>query len=960
MSNINSNDVIFTQRNSDNTAFKNVVVPAVTSSLFHLDGENNIKTSPIDNFILENVSIVVYTASLAMTASRVESSNVIGTVASSSFAQNAVTISASLSDYITQVSQSINYPSEIFTGSSYPITSSWSNTSSLAKSLQDGIVINPSVVNASLFNGNLNGTSSTSSYWNSSSLVSLVNTKQNQLITGSTYPITSSVSNSSLFVTASNVSGTVNSASHARVADSTRAVEVSTIFVNTISFLDTPDIKITPETPDNYVAVDQGQFRILNPVGSSVFKADMDGNLFLSGSITASNYPPTLVNSASVATTASYWNSSSLVSLVNTKQNQLTTGSTYPITCSFALTTSIANANHADSSATLDIVSSLDEGSVLYVYQGNSINGNGQFIYDEINNSLKIGSTNSIGFAGGRNNFVQGESNTISGTGSNIGGNACIVSSDFSHAEGISNTVTGYGSHAEGASNQNGGTFSHVEGYSNNIVSSIYSHLEGNNCTMDGNYNHVSGHYINSTGNVCRVFGSSIYNDSKYSTIIGQSITSSCIAGTIVGHSYLDNPIDNRLRSVTSSLSLYYFWDPIYTYRTYYHYEPDSSSAGPIVNPHFWGRDLNFTFVSGYFGGTIGFATSYGTYMCTSKTPITNKHVVWASHCGISSPYPTTGSYNPGEYVLYYAKKDGTIVSSSLVKYTTVLEYNSDLSDLSVGLLDPPLPSDITPCKLMPSGSFLTNDVLNIISNKNFPHLRSSKWHRRIVLYNGILYNNDVYPDAPTKNEAMRDGTYIGIEGGDSSGPQFFFTDNIDEPILWGLHGGTARGKLLRNLSTEINECLEVLSPGEGYTVVTASLTTSSFSTYNLQPINVSVGKSEAITLSNKYVDIMGSTTINGSVQMNIKTISSSYSLSDNDYTILCNNVGSIIVTLPKNLTFHKVDGRVYKIKSINTGQVTITGSVLGSTIDSSGSRIINTLNETVTVQGYNDNWWII
>jgi hypothetical protein len=98
------------------------------------------------------------------------------------------------------------------------------------------------------------------------------------------------------------------SASHARVSDYTLGVGLSNIFVDSITFLDGPNIKLNPETSTDYVAVDQGQLRILNSFGESVFKADMDGNLFLSGSITASNYPPTLVDSASVATTASMAN----------------------------------------------------------------------------------------------------------------------------------------------------------------------------------------------------------------------------------------------------------------------------------------------------------------------------------------------------------------------------------------------------------------------------------------------------------------------------------------------------------------------------------------------------------------------------------------------------------------------------------------------------------------------------
>ena len=78
------------------------------------------------------------------------------------------------------------------TGSTYPITASWAqnwNSSSIVTLIgtkQDTITTGQNLaVTASVAN--------TASFWNSASLVSLVNTKQNTIVTGSTLPVTASV-----------------------------------------------------------------------------------------------------------------------------------------------------------------------------------------------------------------------------------------------------------------------------------------------------------------------------------------------------------------------------------------------------------------------------------------------------------------------------------------------------------------------------------------------------------------------------------------------------------------------------------------------------------------------------------------------------------------------------------------------------------------------------------------------
>jgi hypothetical protein len=83
----------------------------------------------------------------------------------------------------------------------------------------------------------------------------------------------------------------------------------------------------------------------------------------------------------------------------------------------------------------------------------------------------------------GSESHAEGESNTI-----NSGSN-------YSHAEGYDNTISGNGySHAEGRQNAINGTHSHAEGYSNNITSADYAHAEGSNNTVSNSSAHAEGY----------------------------------------------------------------------------------------------------------------------------------------------------------------------------------------------------------------------------------------------------------------------------------------------------------------------------------------------------------------------------------------------------------------------------------------------------------------------------------
>ncbi|GEM_PF-1916444 len=98
---------------------------------------------------------------------------------------------------------------------------------------------------------------------------------------------------------------------------------------------------------------------------------------------------------------------------------------------------------------------------------------------------------------------------------------------------------------------------------------------------------------------------------------------------------------------------------------------------------------------------------------------------------------------------------------------------------------------------------------------------------------------------------------------------------------------------------------------------------------------------------------------VNGSVAMNLSTITADYTITDTDgyYTILCNNTSAAItVTLP---TASANNGRILIIKRIYTYNVTIEGE--GSeTIDGALNQVISTQYKGYVLQSNGTAWFVI
>lgn len=102
---------------------------------------------------------------------------------------------------------------------------------------------------------------------------------------------------------------------------------------------------------------------------------------------------------------------------------------------------------------------------------------------------------------------------------------------------------------------------------------------------------------------------------------------------------------------------------------------------------------------------------------------------------------------------------------------------------------------------------------------------------------------------------------------------------------------------------------------------------------------------------------------VNGSVSLPIKTITSDLTLSEDQmyYTILCDTTsGNINVTLPSH-TSQTLYGRLYTIKNIgaNTVNILVPGGD-PALIDGASSKSISVIYNVLRIQSDNTNWWII
>jgi hypothetical protein len=97
---------------------------------------------------------------------------------------------------------------------------------------------------------------------------------------------------------------------------------------------------------------------------------------------------------------------------------------------------------------------------------------------------------------------------------------------------------------------------------------------------------------------------------------------------------------------------------------------------------------------------------------------------------------------------------------------------------------------------------------------------------------------------------------------------------------------------------------------------------------------------------------------VNGSQALSITTKTANYTATASDYTIVCNNAGTITITLPAAAG---CSGRVYVVKKISAAlnNVTVDGNA-AETIDGAATRVLTTQYESVMIQSNGTSWFIL
>lgn len=83
-----------------------------------------------------------------------------------------------------------------------------------------------------------------------------------------------------------------------------------------------------------------------------------------------------------------------------------------------------------------------------------------------------------------------------------------------------------------------------------------------------------------------------------------------------------------------------------------------------------------------------------------------------------------------------------------------------------------------------------------------------------------------------------------------------------------------------------------------------------------------------------------------------IKPVSTTYSATNSDGTILCN--GTFVMTLASTGV---PTGKTFRLKNINTGTITVSSSV---NIDFSTTYVLNSVGQSVDVQWDGTQWWVL
>lgn len=308
---------------------------------------------------------------------------------------------------------------------------------------------------------------------------------------------------------------------------------------------------------------------------------------------------------------------------------------------------------------------------------------------------------------------------------------------------------------------------------------------------------------VDSSGRVTHVSnGSCVITASARGQSISRSITLSTATGQVVDTvtSYVTgslarnicDAVDTRLAGKSAATALRIFTTQNHATQTY------------VRNPSLWCADLDLTCNSPW-NSHLGAAMA--------GTLVSPLHPVFAWHF-----QPSVNS------VIRFVKMDGTVVNRTLVNKLN-LPGASLSKDITVGLLDSPVPEGVTFAKILPEN--WATKIPALSHNRGVAAFALDQEEKGLVR-DWVVESAGLSSGFASPTDVTRLGFYESIIGGDSGNPAFLIIDNQLVLLTVWTYGGGGSGTSVRACKNEINAAMTAL--GGGYQLTEVDL--SAFPSY--------------------------------------------------------------------------------------------------------------------------------